>query len=445
MSRAIVIPICQTRLFTARRAVYQLLVVIGVGGAVFPDVTSGQGLPSEFIVTVAGDSLRGFNGDLDEKGRLRPASGAQLFAPLGLAVSPSGRNLYIADSGNHRVRVVDTRYWDILTVAGNGSPADRGDDELATNASLRAPAGVALGDSGHIYIADELNNRIRLVTSEKNIVTIAGGGGSDIENYGDGGDARAASLSGPKDIAIGADGTLYISDSGHRLVRAVEPMTNAIRTIAGNGQRRYNGDDQPAVDAALDPGGICLDGQGGLLIADSYNHRIRRLDLESGMISTFAGSGRGFDGDGYDREGAKFRSPSDVAVSARGDVYVVDKGNRRVRKISKVDNKITTVVGSDSLGFSGDIGPAVLAGMSDPYGIAIDAAENLYVSDYADHRVRRINFSKGSVPQFEPRQRSGRPWWQFAAAGGVGVGGYYFFLRPPGTSPLPKPPTMPAP
>jgi hypothetical protein len=110
-----------------------------------------------------------------------------------------------------------------------------------------------------------------------------------------------------------------------------------------------------------------------------------------------------------------------------------------------VDNKITTVVGSDSLGFSGDIGPAVLAGMSDPYGIAIDAAENLYVSDYADHRVRRINFSKGSVPQFEPRQRSGRPWWQFAAAGGVGVGGYYFFLRPPGTSPLPKPPTMPAP
>ena len=406
-----------------------------------------QDLRAGSIVTIVGDSTQGYNGDLDEEGRPRPAEGAQLFSPLGLALSPSGTILYIADSGNHRVRKVETGYWDIQTVAGNGSGDYRGDGGHATNASLRAPSGLAVDGLGNLYIADKLNHRVRMVDGNQTITTVAGGTKAGYD--GDGGVATQAYLKSPEDIAVTDAGVLYISDSGNRRIRRVDLATGVITTVAGNGKRRRpsEGDDGPALEASFEPYGLALDGAGGLLIVDQYNHRVCRLDLESGELSTVAGRGRGFDGDGDLAEGAKLSRPTAVAVSSTGDIYVTDTGNRRVRVISSSTGTISTIAGSDSASFSGDGGRATGAGMSGPYGVAIDGADNVYLSDFFDHRVRRVNRRKGSVPQYTLRQPARRPWWHyFLAFSGATGGGIYTYVRlTGGPNPLPGPPQLPPP
>jgi DNA-binding beta-propeller fold protein YncE len=374
-----------------------------------PELAPAQGLRAGSVATVAGDTIKGFNGDLDVEGKPRSSVGASLSLPWGIVVSSSGTEVFVADNGNHRVRRVNTVHWDIFSVAGNGSADFRGDDELATNASLNSPAGLALDKSGSLYIADRGNHRIRKVTAEGTISTVAGG--TKAGYSGDFGVATQAALKNPMAVVVDGDGSLYISDSGNNRIRKVDP-SGVISTLAGTGSRRHDGDEKPAIEAGMTPSGIALDGAGGLIVADTRNHRVRLIDLESGIISTLAGTGkRGFGGDGDLAQGAKLSSPWGVAVSPAGDIFITDSGNNRVRRIDMVSGIIETIAGNGETAFSGDGGPATDAGIWSPYGLAMDKQNNLFIADYLNHRVRRINLNKGEMPEHTPRIEGGTPMW----------------------------------
>jgi uncharacterized protein YjiK len=340
------------------------------------------------ITTVAGSGTYGFSGDGG------PATDAGLSSPYGVAVDAAG-NLYIADAGNSRVRKVSTS-GTITTVAGSGTYGFSGDGGPATNAALSSPQGVALDAAGNLYIADAHNSRVRKVSTSGTITTVAGNGTFGFS--GDGGPATDAGLNSPVGVTVDAAGNLYIADSGNHRVRKVS-TSGTITTVAGDGTFGFSGDGGPATNASLNiPYGVAVDAAGNLYIADPGNSRVREVaasvpPLLSGTISTVAGDGtQGFSGDGGPATDAGLSGPYGVAVDAAGNLYIADPGDSRVRKVSS-SGTITTVAGNGTTGFSGDGGPATDAGLSGPYGVAVDAAGNLYIADPGDSRVRKVSTS----------------------------------------------------
>ena len=345
---------------------------------------------SSVIKTVAGDGTAGFSGDE------APATTASLGNnPWSAAVDAVG-NLYIADTGNNRIRKVDTAGV-IHTVAGNGIAGFGGDGGPATAANLDGPFGVAVDTAGNLYIADTNNNRIRKVDTKGMISTVAG---SNTFGFGgDGGPATAATLYAPESIALDLLGNLYIADWGNARVRVVNPA-GLINTIAGNGGNGYNGDGQPATAARISARCVAVDFAGNLYIADEESSRIRKVDRE-GMISTVVGDGVfAYSGDGGPAKEASLYSPYAVAVSKSGRIFIADFINNRVRVVDS-DGVIHTIAGDGIAGFSGDGGDATAAELSSLTGIAIDADENVYVPD-GTHRIREI------VRSAETAQRSRR-------------------------------------
>jgi len=424
----------------AKSAILVLGAVIISNTSILPSPSSADDLPVGSIITVAGDTLQGYNGDQIE------AAAATLNLPMGVVVGRGGLAVYISDAGNHRIRMVDLEYGDIFTVAGNGSGDFRGDGELATNASLKTPAGIVVDREGILYIADRGNHRIRRVDREGVISTVAGGTKPGFS--GDGGGATQASLKDPVDVVIDDLGNLYIADLGNSRIRRVDGETGIISTLAGNGERRSDKNDDVvlALESALSPSGIALDGSGGLIVADMRNHRIRRVDLDSGLISTVAGTGkRGFLGDGEPAMGARFNNPSWVTVSAINDLYISDAGNNRIRKVDALTDIVTTIAGNDQTGYRGDLEAAVNASLWSPYGLALDRADNVYVADYLNHRVRRINLRKNKTIDFKKRDTTS--WLDRALWAGIPTGlgvSAWIFLMPNSESKLPQPPNFPA-
>ena len=275
----------------------------------------------------------------------------------------------------------------ISTVAGSGTLGFGGDGGPATAAQLALPSGVALDGAGNLYIADWANHRIRKVDAAGVISTVAGDG---TRGYGgDGGPAVAAQLRYPEGVAVDGSGNLYIADSSNHRIRKVD-AAGVITTVAGDGTEGFGGDGGPAVAAQLDfPQGVALDGAGNLYIADTYNHRIRKVDA-AGVISTVAGDGtEGYGGDGVPAVAALLNRPGGVAVDGSGNLYIADSGNDRIRKVDAA-GVITTVAGDGTEGFGGDGGPAVAAQLDHPTGVALDDAGNLYIADYDNHRIRRL-------------------------------------------------------
>jgi len=423
-----------------------VLMVVGLCGA-----AEGQNQPRGTVVTIAGQADNGYNGDLDVEGKPRPSVDAELNLPWGVAVSPDGLSIYVADAGNHRVRRIDTRHWDIFTVAGNGSSDDRGDGDLAINASLRGPRGLAVDGVGNLYIADRGNHRIRMVDLDGNITTVAGIGQGGYT--GDLGVATQAALNGPEDVVVDSEGNLYISDMGNSRIRKVD-SNGLITTIAGNGKRdcpgrrerarRCNDESEgKALDSVLNPAGIAIDGTGGLLIADQRNERIRLLQLESGMISTYAGVGKsGFSGDGDDAELAEVANPWGVAVSSVGDAYITDTENNRIRRIR--NGTIETIAGNGGMTFIEDLAPALESQFGSPYGIAVDTDGGVLVADYLNHRLRRMSTKKIPLPLHMPRTGGGVPRTVKILIGVLtGVVGWFAwdYTRP--EPDLPGPPDLP--
>jgi uncharacterized protein (TIGR03437 family) len=336
------------------------------------------------LTTVAGTGHEGFSGDGG------PATAAQLHGPAGLAVDGAG-NLYIADVVNERIRKV-TPAGIIATVAGKGSYGFSGDGGPATSADLNTPADVKLDAAGNLYIADQANNRIRKVTADGLIHTIAGNG--QVGFSGDGGPATAAQLQLPAGVALDGAGNLYISDTSNYRVRKVAAASGNISTIAGTGVTGYSGDGGQATLAQLsDPQGLALDATGNLYIADAITGKLRKV-TPNGVISTIAGNGALTlsGGDGKSAAAASLLFPASVALDSSGNIFVSEEEGRRVRRIDAATSAISRVAGLEVTGsIIGDGGNPLQASLYDPYGVAIDAQGNLLISDTFDFRVRKVS------------------------------------------------------
>lgn len=364
---------------------------------------------SGFIYTVAGDGYinpytqqGGFTGDGG------PATSAELNFPLAVTVDRAG-NIYIADTFNRRIRKVDAATGIITTFAGNGSVGSGGDGGLATDAEFGFVEGVVADAAGNIYISDELNNSIRKVDAATGIIYIYAGNGS-LEYSGDGGPATAAGLPSPGGIAIDASGNLYIAEFGGSpagsplnnidyRVRKVDAATGIITTVAGNGIRGTAGDGGPATSAELGgPFQVALDGAGNLYIEEIEYPRVRKVDAATGIITTVAGNGTsGIPGGGEPATSAEFDEPYGLAVDADGDMYITDSDNdNRVWRVDVVTGIIEPYAGGSICSpyvincSIGDGGPATSAVLYGPEGLSLDASGNLYIADTGNERIRVV-------------------------------------------------------
>jgi uncharacterized protein (TIGR03437 family) len=284
--------------------------------------------------------------------------------------------------------------YTIGTVAGNGISGFSGDDGPAISAQLGAETAVATDAAGNLYIADTLNQRIRRVTPSGTITTVAGNGTMSFS--GDGGPATLAGMRDPSGVAVDAAGNLYIAAEGNFRIRRVTPE-GTITTVAGNGISGFSGDGGPAISAELaNPNGVAVDAAGNLYIADQVgSYRIRRV-TPAGTITTVAGNGKyGFSGDGGPATAAPLGSPSGVAVDGAGNLYIADRLNYRVRRVTP-EGIITTVAGNGTPGFSGDGGPAISADLTAPNSVAVDEAGNVYIAVYPGSRIRVLQPVAGS-------------------------------------------------
>ena len=347
-----------------------------------------QGIPPRprIISTVAG-SASGFYGDG------MSATVAEFGQPVAVALDASG-NLYIGDHNNRRVRKVDAATGLVSTVAGTGVAGYNGDGIPATSARLAAAYGVALDASGNLYIADRENNRIRKVRAATGLISTFASGGTIYDSISgiDGIAATSAGIGWPESVALDTSGNLYFGTMNK--VYKVDAGTGLIYTVAGSATKwGYNGDGIPATSAELnDAAGIALDSSGNIYIADYLNNRIRKVDAGTGLISTVAGTGvAGYNGDGIPATSAQLSGTDGIALDSSGNLYISDPGNSRIRKVNAGTGLISTVAGTGVNGCNGDGLPATSAQIYGPYGIALDSSGNLYLVDRGNSRIRKVS------------------------------------------------------
>ncbi len=287
-------------------------------------------------------------------------------------------------------------------------------DALADRGGVLEPQGVAVGPDGSVYVADSNHHRVLRVTPGGISTTVAGNGNSGFS--GDGGPAVNATLGGPFGVAVGPDSSVYIADSTNHRIRRVD-SNGIITTVVGTGSEGFAGDGGPATTAQLNlPSAVTVASDGSLYIADTYNNRIRRASLD-GIITTIAGNGAsGFAGDGGPASQAVLNQPFGLALGPDGSLYIADLGNYRVRRIQR-DGTITTVAGDGNPGDTGDGGPASSAALSGPKGVALDRQGNLYIADTGG-RIRLVD-ATGVIQTFAG---SGNFCGQFGPEGGAAVG-----------------------
>ena len=393
------------------------------------------------ITTIAGTGEPGCSGDGG------PAAKAALNEPKSITVA--GHFLYIADSENHRIRKVDLATGVITTVAGRDSapaPAQptphaffpmsgdkpapepdpfadhdqakeekltqlpdqsgtvrflvgaaekgrfKGDGGPALAATLNFPSAAAVDRRGTLYIADTFNHRVRVMDAATGFIkTLAGTGAARFS--GDGWPADQYALNEPVALALDeARGRLYIADLANYRVRMIELKTGVLSTYAGSGVQDYDGDGQPAKQAGLTgPSGLVLDADGNLYIADTFCGRVRRVDLATGLIGTVAGDGTEYRYQGVPNEFSTGLSrPAAIALAADGTLYITDSDNHLIRKWNPRSKIITAVAGNGRAQFAGDGGPAAAASLNYPFGVALDSAGNLYIADTFNHRIRMV-------------------------------------------------------
>ncbi len=328
------------------------------------------------ISTLAGAGQAGSSGDGGK------ATLAQVDMVYAVAADPQG-NLFIADSWSHRVRKVTTS-GDISTIAGTGEAGFSGDGGPAISAKLFCPRGLALDAHGNLYIADSGNSRVRKVLASSGAISTIAGTGK--EGFGgDAGQAAAAQLNRPRGLALDADGNLYIADSWNFRVRKVTPQ-GAISTVAGSGTYGVGGDGGAATVAAL---GLIQDlavgPQNEIFFSDVYNHIVRKISPD-GRISTVIGGGFGTAIEGTPAQNAPLKFPRGIAVDSQGTLFVADSGNHRI--VTVLNGDLKTVAGAGVAGFSGEGGAPLEARLNAPYDVLLDAQGSLVVADTRNYRVR---------------------------------------------------------
>ena len=344
------------------------------------------------MVTIAGAGADGFSGDGGN------ALAAQFGAISGLAVDAQG-NIYLADTWNQRVRMIDSG-GNISTIAGSGVSGDGGDGGPALGAALRWPFGLARDTTGNLYVST--GSRVRKILANGTIMAFAG---TPSPGYGgDGQSAAVASLREPHGLAVDAAGNVYIADSGNFRIRKVNPL-GVITTIAGMGQAGYSGDGGPATAARIGYiSALALDPVGNLYVSDPYNHCVRRIS-SSGTIQTVAGGSFGTGGDGGPPTSAQLKYPRGLAVDRNGNLFVADSLNNRIR-VAAAGGVLFTAAGTGAAGFGGDAGPGPYASLNLPYALAADPAGDIYIADLRKFRIRCLQSPR--VPP-QPAPNLGSP------------------------------------
>lgn len=307
-----------------------------------------------------------------------PATTAYLNNPDGIALDSKG-GITVSDTGDSRIRSISSA-GTISAVTGTGV---RGTDP----GELFFPRSVAYDSTGDLYIADQENDRIMRLPAGSALMQIAGNGNEGFS--GDGGQSNQASLNNPYGVTVDTAGNVYIADSGNERVRMVD-LNGVITTIAGNGNYMFLGDNGPAKSAQLDPASVTLDSAGNLYVADNANHRIRKINLTTKIITTVAGIGTaGYSGDGGAATSAQLKFPNGVAVDSAGNLYIADQGNHVVRRVNASNGAINTIAGNSNFVFNMESGTAI--GVSiDPSRVAVDSSGNVYIADYFNDRLRKL-------------------------------------------------------
>jgi sugar lactone lactonase YvrE len=348
------------------------------------------------ISTVAGNGGANYNGDGI------PATNAQISVPNSIKIDAAG-NMYIADYSNYRIREINGAGI-ISTFCGSGSCGDM-ENMLAANAEIYGPSDLAFDKSGNMFISDYYNNRISEIDINDSLIPFAGNGFNEPLSgaySGDGGPATVAELSWPNGVAVDDSNNVIIADFWNNRVRKVNRKTGIISTLAGRGLAGFSGDGGLATSAVLDgPEAVAVDDSGNVFITDSFNQRIRKVNGSTGIITTIAGNGTaGYSGDGGPATAAKLNNPIGIALDKNGYLYISDCLNQRIRVVEPLTHfiqKIHTVAGNGTLGFSGDGGPAASAELNYPQSIATDNLGDLYIADYSNNRIRKVTNVLGSI------------------------------------------------
>ena len=312
-----------------------------------------------------------------------------ILLPSAIVFDNAG-DLYLAETASHLVRKVDTT-GHISTIAGTGTQGFSGDNGSATAATLDSPQGLALDSFGNLFLADTHNHRIRRIDATTGIITTIAGIGTPGFS-GDNGTATTAQLNLPTAVAFDRNNNLYFADTGNHRIRKISPSTNIITTIAGNGTQAFSGDAGPANAAAIDsPAGLALDSTGNLYLADTHNHRIRRVDATTGIITTVAGTGTpGYSGDTAAATAASFALPHGLTLDANGNLYLADTANHRIRRIDAATGIITTIAGDGTQTFAGDNTPATTASLDSPRSTALSPSTLVTLADTNNQRIRQL-------------------------------------------------------
>jgi sugar lactone lactonase YvrE len=348
---------------------------VGFGGTV---------VYADIITSIAGRGNKSgnFSGDGN------PVADGQTYfkSPRAIAKDSLG-NIYIADTDNQRIRKINTSGI-ISTIAGTGAAGYNGDGIAATSAHLNTPFGVAVDSTGNILIAEWYGHRIRKVNNSGIISTIAGTGTAGFS--GDGELATAAQLNRPSNIAIDSSGNIYIADSYNHSVRKISITTGIISTVAGTGVLGYSGDGEPATSATFNYiDGIGFDSADNLYIADTKNQRIRKVNT-AGIVTTIAGTGiANYNGDGIAATSAQLNAPYNVGFDSVGNLYIADTYNHRFRKVD-TSGIISTIAGNGTAGFSGDGGDATAARVYTPAGVLQDNVGNILIVETDSNTVRKV-------------------------------------------------------
>jgi streptogramin lyase len=338
---------------------------------------------AQTISSPAGTGEKGYSGDGGS------AKSARLADPFDVALDKTG-NLYFSDTSNHSIRRVDAKTGVITTVAGTGKKGYSGDGGPATEATMFEPYGLELDADGNLFIVDRLNYCIRRVDAKSGkISTIAGTGKKGYS--GDGGPGASAQLVEPNGLALDRKGKLYIADVAGQRVRVVDLASGVITTFCGNGKKEHTGDGGSYKEATLiGPRAVAVGPDGSVYICEREGHSIHKVDLATGKINRVAGTGsKGYSGDGGPALQGTFNGPKEIDVDGEGNIFVVDTENHCIRRVDGKTGVLTTVAGGRK-GPGGDGGPATSAGLDRPHGVVASPSGELFIGDTLNHRIRSV-------------------------------------------------------